>query len=76
MKAAPDRGEIVSAMEPLLLQEDSRHRASLIDLALELAQKSAGFRRSLPESVLSSLADLVRSVNCYYSNLIGGSAMD
>lgn len=72
MGAAPDRGETVSAMEPLLLREDSRHRASLTDLALELAQKSAGFRRSLPESLLASLADLVRSMNCYYSNLIEG----
>jgi Fic family protein len=71
-KAAADRGETVSAMEPLLLREDSRHRASLTDLALELAQKSAGFRRSLPDSLLRSLADLVRSMNCYYSNLIEG----
>lgn len=72
MKAATDRGETVSEMEPLLLREDSRHRVGLTDLALELAQKSAGFRRSLPESLVSSLADLVRSMNCYYSNLIEG----
>jgi Fic family protein len=72
MKTAPDRGETVSAMEPMLLREDARYRASLTDLALELAQKSAGFRRSLPESLLGSLADLVRSMNCYYSNLIEG----
>lgn len=72
MKAASDRSETASGMEPLLLREDSRHRPGLTDLALELAQKSAGFRRSLPESLLSSLADLVRSMNCYYSNLIEG----
>ncbi len=42
------------------------------DLALELAQRSAGFRRSLPDSLLTSLADLVRAMNCYYSNLIEG----
>jgi Fic family protein len=59
-------------MEPLLIGESSRHRAALTDLALELAQKSAGFRRSLPESLLTSLADLVRAMNCYYSNLIEG----
>jgi Fic family protein len=59
-------------MEPLLIGASSRHRAALTDLALELAQKSAGFRRSLPESLLASLADLVRSMNCYYSNLIEG----
>lgn len=72
IKAAADRGENVSEMEPLLIREDSRHRAGLTDLALELAQKSAGLRRSLPESLVSSLADLVRSMNCYYSNLIEG----
>ena len=72
LAAAADRGETVSGMEPMLLREDSRHRAVLTDLALELAQKSAGLRRSLPESLVSSLADLVRSVNCYYSNLIEG----
>lgn len=72
MKAAAGRGETVSEMEPLLIREDSRHRGELTDLALELAQRSAGFRRSLPASLVSSLADLVRSMNCYYSNLIEG----
>ena len=72
MAAASDRGETVSRMEPMLLREDSRQRAALTDLALELAQKSAGLRRSLPESLVSSLAELVRSMNCYYSNLIEG----
>ena len=67
-----DRGESISLMEPLLIGSDSRFHNSLTDLALELAQKSAGFRRSLPESMLRSLADLVRAMNCYYSNLIEG----
>ena len=70
--AAKDRGEGIGLMEPLLIGESSRHRPALTDLALELAQKSAGFRRSLPESLLASLADLVRAMNCYYSNLIEG----
>ena len=69
---AEDRGEIVSIMEPLLLEDGSRHRVALTDLALDLTQKSAGFRRSLPPSLLTSLADLVRAMNCYYSNLIEG----
>lgn len=67
-----DRGEIVSLMEPMRISEGSRHRTSLSDLVVELASHSAGFRRSLPEGVLSALADLVRSMNCYYSNLIEG----
>src|SRR5271166_4067081 len=69
---AADRHELVSLMEPLLLGDRSRHRGPLTDLALELTQKSAGFRRSLPPSLLTSLADLVRAMNCYYSNLIEG----
>jgi Fic family protein len=70
--AVIDRGEAVSEMEPLLIGETSRHRGKLTDLAVELAQKAAGFRRSLPPSLLESLADLVRAMNCYYSNLIEG----
>ena len=65
-----DRGEPVSLMAPLLITEGSRHRRDLADLAIELTQKSAGFRRSLPPSLLASLAGLVRAMNCYYSNLI------
>ena len=69
---AKDRGESPAEMEPLLIGETSRFRGPLTDLAVELAQKAAGFRRSLPVSLLKSLADLVRSMNCYYSNLIEG----
>src|ERR1035441_4190019 len=72
IEVAHDRGEQVSLMEPLLIGEGSRHRSSLTDLVLDLVQKSAGFRRSLPDSLLASLADLVRAMNCYYSNLIEG----
>ncbi len=68
----PDRGESVSLMEPMKISETSRHRGVLTDLSVELAAHSTGFRRSLPEGVLSALADLVRGMNCYYSNLIEG----
>src|SRR3569832_924760 len=67
-KAVEDRGESIGLMEPLLIGADSRHRVVLTDLALE----SAGFRRSLPDSLTASLADLVRAMSCYYSNLIEG----
>ena len=67
-----DRGESVDLMEPLLVSESSRRRAALTDLVVELAAKAAGFRRSLPEGVLRALADLMRAMNCYYSNLIEG----
>ncbi len=67
-----DRGESTALMEPLGIAQDSLHRGAILDLALELAQRSAGFRRSLPDSLVTSLADLVRAMNCYYSNLIEG----
>jgi Fic family protein len=67
-----DDGEAPSAMEPLVLSQTSQHRPGLNDLALELAGASAGLRRSFPEGVVRALAHLVRSMNCYYSNLIEG----
>ena len=67
-----DRGEYIAIMEPLLLRQGSPYRPELTDLVVELAQKSAGFHRSLPPSMVTSLAGLVRSMNCYYSNLIEG----
>jgi len=70
--AAVDRGESTSAMEPLLILDGSRHRAGLNDLAFDLTRKSAGFRRSLPRPIQTPLANLVRAMNCYYSNLIEG----
>ncbi len=59
-------------MEPLLISEGSRFRGELTDLAVDLASRSAGFRSSLPKGLVAALANLVRSMNCYYSNLIEG----
>ena len=72
ISAVMDRNETVALMEPLLIAEGSRHRGELTDLAIEVAARSAGFRRSLPDGVRTALADLVRAMNCYYSNLIEG----
>ncbi len=72
IKKVEDVGDDVATMEPLLISDASRHRPQLNDLAVELASKAAGFRHSLPDGVRSALADLVRSMNCYYSNLIEG----
>jgi Fic family protein len=71
-KRAVDRGETVGLMDPLVLSQTSPHRPALGDLAIELATRSAGFRRSLSQGVVTALAELVRSMNCYYSNLIEG----
>ncbi len=67
-----DDGESIALMEPMLLAQASPHRGPLTDLAVELAARAAGFRRSLPHGVSAALADLVRAMNCYYSNLIEG----
>lgn len=72
ISAAMDRGEGTGLMEPLLIGESSRHKGVLTDRTVELAAKAAGFRRSLPEGMCTALADLVRAMNCYYSNLIEG----
>ena len=47
ISAVIDRKEAVALMEPLLIAEGSRHRGELTDLAIEVAARSAGFRRSL-----------------------------
>jgi Fic family protein len=64
--------ESISAMEPLLIPDNSRQRGELNDLAFELTQKASGFRSSLPRPMQVPLAGLVRAMNCYYSNLIEG----
>jgi Fic family protein len=67
-----DRGEGTGLMEPMKIGPGSRHFIELADLAMELARKSEGFRRSMPDGTVEALSDLVRSMNCYYSNLIEG----
>jgi len=67
-----DRNEPLSMMEPLLLSEGSTYRKELMDLVMELVAKSAGLRNRLPSAIQTSLASLVRAMNCYYSNLIEG----
>lgn len=67
-----DDGESVGLFEPLMVAEGAPVRTQLNDLALDLAARSAAFRSSLLTGLASALADLVRSMNCYYSNLIEG----
>ena len=68
--AIEDRGERQTLMEPLVLSQGAPRRTELTDLAVELAGAASGFRRSLPDGIVVALADLVRAMNCYYSNLI------
>ena len=67
-----DRRENTALMEPMLIAEGSRYRTGLTDLAVELAARSTGLSRGLPQGVHAALGTLVRAMNCYYSNLIEG----
>jgi len=72
MTTLADRGKSTISMEPLLVGESSRWRATRHDKALELVAASARLDHSLPTGIAGGLARLVRSMNCYYSNLIEG----
>ena len=61
--------ESIALMEPLLPAAGERR---LEDLAVRLASESAGLASQLAPSVRDSVGALVRSMNCYYSNLIEG----
>ena len=56
-------------MEPLT-PEDKTHQ--LENLAFDLATKSMGLASALNGEVAHSVGELVRSMNCYYNNLIEG----
>ena len=56
----------------LMPPEDHPKRAALIDLSFVLAQEAARLGSSLHPAVKSEVGNLVRAMNCYYSNLIEG----
>ncbi len=56
-------------MEPLFPRDG---HAALTDLAVELVASASRLSGQIQESVRASIGDLVRSMNCYYSNLIEG----
>ena len=70
--APRDDGEKIALFEPLNVGESSSLRPALNDLALDLATRSASFRTAMPAATADSLAELIRSMNCYYSNIIEG----
>lgn len=61
--------EPVSLMEPLLVEDGNR---KLEDLAFELTHKASTLAGQLHPLVRTSIGNLVRSMNCYYSNFIEG----
>jgi hypothetical protein len=56
-------------MEPLLLGAGTE---KLNDLSFDLVSKANKFAGMLNPVVSKSVGNLVRSMNCYYSNLIEG----
>ena len=52
-------------MEPMLPPDGERN---IEDLAIDLATKASGLASQLPHAVRRGMGDLVRSMNCYYSN--------
>ncbi|MGG6270496.1 hypothetical protein ACQ4M3_37595 [Leptolyngbya sp. AN03gr2] len=66
--AIPYRQYDPSLLEPVYPQRTR----NLEDLAIALATKSGQLTQGLHPIVLRSLGELVRSMNCYYSNLIEG----
>jgi Fic family protein len=66
--AIPYRQYDPSLLEPVLPQRSRR----LEDLAVQLAAKAGRLTQGLHPIVVRSLRGLVRSMNCYYSNLIEG----
>ncbi len=59
----------ISAMEPMMPQEGL---SDLEDLTVDLIAKAKGLENKIHPVVQKSVGDLVRSMNCYYSNLIEG----
>ncbi|MBF0454140.1 MAG: Fic family protein [Magnetococcales bacterium] len=56
-------------MDPMMPSEGNRE---LEDLAVSLVEEAAGLASQLHPTVINSVSELVRSMNCYYSNLIEG----
>lgn len=56
----------IARMEPMLPPENK----GLTDLATDLVSKASGLAARLNPALRESVGDLVRSMNCYYSNLI------
>jgi len=59
-------------MEPLLPSTGGTHRRRLEDLAVDLTARAHGLAAQLHPNVRAEVGTLVRSMNCYYSNLIEG----
>jgi Fic family protein len=64
--ALADDGEASSKMEPLVIG------TTLAGLAQDLIREAGEFANEVPIGLAQPLAELVRAMNCYYSNLLEG----
>lgn len=72
-KITPVRGEEpVALMEPMTVAEANPARRQIDDLAFQLNRDANRLAGRLAPQVVAAIGDLVRSMNCYYSNLIEG----
>jgi Fic family protein len=67
-----DEGEAVASMTPFVISPESPYFAELNNLSFDLTRKSGEFTGAVPGSIAEALAELVRTMNCYYSNFIEG----
>ncbi|MCY4165579.1 MAG: hypothetical protein OXF03_05470 [Gammaproteobacteria bacterium] len=74
MQTGIPTGKIIGAMLPIMMEPmlPRDHQAGMTDLAVELVAKASGLAAQIQHTVQESVGDLVRSMNCYYSNLIEG----
>ncbi len=66
---AGDDIEYVALMEPMMAPEGE---PGLEDIALDLTAQAHALAARVHPLVQAAIGDLVRSMNCYYSNLIEG----
>lgn len=67
-----DDGEHPAQMEPMLPSATGPNRRRLEDLAVDLVAKASRLAAQLHPNIRTEVGALVRSMNCYYSNLIEG----
>lgn len=71
-KDIPRGEESVALMEPMAVSDANPARRQIDELAFQLNQDANRLAGRLAPAVAASIGDLVRSMNCYYSNLIEG----
>ena len=64
--------ESISLMEPMIFSSRSSRRDQLMDLIVEIREKSEKLQLSIPVGLQQPLINFTRKVNSYFTNLIEG----